>query len=68
MITNIGKPSFINRPINRLYPLEVVENDSRSNVEHFDVKPKENVRVRPIRNAALNADLIRRLRDEEDDS
>ena len=67
MITNTGKPSFINRPINRLYSLEVVESDSRSNIEHFDVKPKENVRVRPIRNAALNADLIRRLRDEEDD-
>ena len=39
VITNTGKPSFINRPINRLYLLEVVE--SR---------------------------LIRRLRDEEDDS
>ena len=68
VITNTGKPSFINRPINRLYPLEVVESNSKSNIEHFDVKPKENVRVRPIRNAALNADLIRRLRDEEDNS
>ena len=68
VITNTGKPSFINRPINCLYPLEVVESNSKSNIEHFDVKPKENVRVRPIRNAALNADLIRRLRDEEDNS
>ena len=68
VITNTGKPSFINRPINHLYPLEVVESDSSSNIEHFDVKPKENVTVRPIRNAALNTDLIRRLRDEEDDS
>ena len=64
MITNTGKPSFINHPINRLYPSEVVESNSRSNIEHSDVKPKENVRVRPIRNVALNADLIRILRDE----
>ena len=56
VITNTGKPSFINRPINRLYLLEVAEINSKSNIEHFDVKPKENVRVRPIRNAALNAD------------
>ena len=62
MITNTGKPSFINHPINRLYPLEVVESNSKSNIEHFDVKPKENVRVGPIRNSALNADLIRRLK------
>ena len=64
VITNAGKPSVINHPINCLYPLEVVESNSKSNIEHFDVKPKEYVRVRPIRNAALNADLIRRLRDE----
>ena len=69
VITNTGKPSFINRPINRLYPLEVFESNSKSNTEHFDVKPKENVRVSRIRNAALNAaGLIRRLKDEEDDS
>ena len=68
VITNTGKPSFINRPINRLYLLEVVESGSRSNIEHSNVKPEENVRVRPIRNAALNADLIRRLRDGKDDS
>ena len=60
VITNTGKPNFINCPINRLYNLEVVENNSRSNIEYSD--------VRPIRNAALNAGLIRRLRDEEDDS
>ena len=68
VITNTGEPSFINHPVNRLYPLEVVESNSRSNTEYSDVKPKEYVRVRPIRNAALDADLIRRLRDEEDDS
>ena len=68
VITNTGKPSFINRPINHLYLLEVVESDSRSNIEHSNIKPKENVRVRTIRNAALNTDLIRKLRDEKDDS
>ena len=68
LITNTGKPCFINHPINHLYPLEVVEGDSKSNIEDFDVKPKDNVRVKPIHNAALNADLIRRLRGEEDDS
>ena len=57
----------LNHPISRLYPLEVAESNSESNIEHFDVKPKENIRVQPIRNAALNADLIRRLRNEEDD-
>ena len=65
VITNTGTLSFVNHPINHLYLLEVVESDSRSNTEHSDFKPKEH---RPIRNAALNADLIRRLRDEEDGS
>ena len=60
VITNTGKPSFINHQINRLYALEVIECNSRSYIEYSDVKPKENVRVRPIRNAALNAGLIRR--------
>ena len=41
MITKTGQPSFINRSINRLYPLEVVESNSRSNFEHSDVKSKE---------------------------
>ena len=68
VIANTGKPIFFNRPINRLYTLEVIESNSRSKIEYSDVKPRKNVRVRPIRNAALNADLIRRPRDEEDDS
>ena len=67
-ITNTGKPSFINHPINHIYPLEAAEINPKSNIEHSDVKPKESVRVRPFCNAAFNADLILRLRDEQDDS
>lgn len=54
VITKTGRPMTVKRPVQRLFPLEVV-----SNVEQF-----QNEARRPRRAAAINADYVRRLVDQ----
>ena len=59
------KPTFLNRPLTRLCPLEVSEVKPyvSNNTDNF--QEVEIVRERPFRRAALQADFLRKLREAE---
>ena len=63
MLTKKGRPSFVNRPIQKLFPLEVsnenVLDNCKQNEEQTELKVQDN---RDRRAAALDADFLRKLR------
>ena len=63
VITN-GKPNFLNRPLSRLYPL-VVYDDHPQSENNFNEKMVQVLPQRPKRKAALQADLLREMREKE---
>ena len=60
-----GKPTYLNRPLTRLYPLEVCEVKPFASNHTDNFQEVEIVRERPIRRAALQAHFLRKLREAE---
>ena len=59
-----GKPSRLNRPVSKLFPLEVTHRNTEGKIDILPNTETENVSTRPPRRtAAVNADLIRQFID-----
>ena len=59
-----GKPSRLNRPVSKLFPLEVTHKNTEGKIDILPDIETENVSTRPPRRtAAINADLIRQFID-----
>ena len=59
-----GKPSRLNRPVSKLFPLEVTHRKTEGETDILPDIKTENVSTRPPRHtAAINADLIRQFID-----
>ena len=63
VLTRKGRPSLVNRPIEKLFPLKVnnenVLDNCEQNKEQTELKVQEN---RNRRAAALDADFLRKIR------
>ena len=58
------KPSSLNRPVSKLFPLEVTHKDTEDKIDILPDTEIENVSTRPARRtAAINADSIRQFID-----
>ena len=59
-----GKPSRLNCPVSKLFPLEVTHRNTEGKIDILPNTETENVSTRPPRRtAAINADLIRQFID-----
>ena len=59
-----GKPSRLNHPASKLFPLEVTHRNTEGKIDILPYTETENVSTRPLRcTAAVNADLIRQFID-----
>ena len=66
VVTPKGKTTLINRPVSKLYPLEVSDNCSTVNVDTWEMNKTElsqEVPRKPRRAAAIDADVIRKLKE-----
>ena len=65
-VTQKGRSSVINRPVSKLYPLEVSDNTSNAEIvkqNKMDLPHDVEVKSRPRRVVATDADFIRKLKD-----
>ena len=61
VITKTGKVNKLRRPVQRLFPLEVLDKPTPDESDKQDLEVKLELQRRPRRVAAQNADFFRRL-------
>ena len=65
VVSPCGKMSLINRPLSKLFPVEIVNREAphATDLSSMSGKNEEQQNRRPKRAAALDADTLQRLRD-----
>ena len=63
VITKTGKVNKLRRPVQRLFPLEVLDKPMPDESDKQELEVKLELQRRPRRVAAQNADFLRRLVD-----